>query len=114
MFSSHFFYLLLPLFQLIAARTGCEPDDICDFELQACDTQPSTIAGAMNEFIFSGRLDNLCMSFCSLKVRTHKLFKLCWSVMPICQYIQFKICKHAGVECEYLTDTNFSFFGSLP
>lgn len=35
--------------------------------MQACDTQPSIIAGAAKEFIFSGRLDNLCMSFCSLQ-----------------------------------------------
>lgn len=55
------------LLQLLAAEVGCEPDDICDFELQACDTQPSIIAGAAKEFIFSGRLDNLCMSFCSLQ-----------------------------------------------
>nr|XP_043636872.1 probable aspartyl aminopeptidase [Erigeron canadensis] len=55
------------LLQLLAARAGCKADDICDFELQACDTQPSIIAGAMKEFVFSGRLDNLCMSFCSLK-----------------------------------------------
>ncbi|KAK1436734.1 hypothetical protein QVD17_02516 [Tagetes erecta] len=55
------------LLQLLAGQVGCKPDDICDFELQACDTQPSIIAGAMKEFIFSGRLDNLCMSFCSLK-----------------------------------------------
>ena len=54
--------------QLLAENAGCEPNDICDFELQACDTQPSIIAGALKEFIFSGRLDNLCMSFCSLKV----------------------------------------------
>uniref|UniRef100_A0A5B6YKQ2 Putative aspartyl aminopeptidase isoform X1 n=1 Tax=Davidia involucrata TaxID=16924 RepID=A0A5B6YKQ2_DAVIN len=55
------------LLQLLATQVGCEPDDICDFELQACDTQPSIVAGATKEFIFSGRLDNLCMSFCSLK-----------------------------------------------
>ncbi|GJW27196.1 probable aspartyl aminopeptidase [Tanacetum coccineum] len=55
------------LLQMLATQAGCKPDDICDFELQACDTQPSIIAGAMKEFIFSGRLDNLCMSFCSLK-----------------------------------------------
>ncbi|XP_057438476.1 probable aspartyl aminopeptidase [Lotus japonicus] len=55
------------LLQLLASKLGCEPDDICDFELQACDTQPSIVAGAAKEFIFSGRLDNLCMSFCSLK-----------------------------------------------
>ncbi|KAK3043288.1 hypothetical protein RJ639_002531 [Escallonia herrerae] len=55
------------LLQLLATQVGCEPDNICDFELQACDTQPSVIAGARKEFVFSGRLDNLCMSFCSLK-----------------------------------------------
>ncbi|CAN1802227.1 Probable aspartyl aminopeptidase [Linum perenne] len=55
------------LLEIIASQIGCKPDDICDFELQACDTQPSAIGGALKEFIFSGRLDNLCMSFCSLK-----------------------------------------------
>uniref|UniRef100_A0A7N0VEM2 Aspartyl aminopeptidase n=1 Tax=Kalanchoe fedtschenkoi TaxID=63787 RepID=A0A7N0VEM2_KALFE len=55
------------LLQLLATEIGCQPHEICDFELQACDTQPSVVAGAMNEFIFSGRLDNLCMTFCSLK-----------------------------------------------
>ncbi|WJX38749.1 aspartyl aminopeptidase [Trifolium repens] len=55
------------LLQLLASKLECEPDDICDFELQACDTQPSIVAGAAKEFVFSGRLDNLCMSFCSLK-----------------------------------------------
>ncbi|KAK6924707.1 Peptidase M18 [Dillenia turbinata] len=55
------------LLQLLATEAGCQPDDICDFELQACDTQPSIVAGIMKEFVFSGRLDNLCMSFCSLK-----------------------------------------------
>ncbi|KAF8721012.1 hypothetical protein HU200_023424 [Digitaria exilis] len=55
------------LLQLIAKEANCEPDEICDFELQLCDTQPSAVAGAMKEFVFSGRLDNLCMSFCSLK-----------------------------------------------
>ncbi|CAJ1975027.1 unnamed protein product [Sphenostylis stenocarpa] len=57
----------LLLLQLLASKLGCEPDDIYDFELQACDTQPSTVGGAAKEFIFSGRLDNLCMTFCSLK-----------------------------------------------
>ncbi|XP_074316547.1 putative aspartyl aminopeptidase [Silene latifolia] len=55
------------LLKLLAEDAGCEPGDICDFELQACDTQPSIIAGALKEFVFSGRLDNLCSSFCSLK-----------------------------------------------
>lgn len=57
----------LLLLQLIASRIGCKPEEICDFELQLCDTQPSVISGIAKEFIFSGRLDNLCMSFCALK-----------------------------------------------
>ncbi|KAK4752999.1 hypothetical protein SAY87_021797 [Trapa incisa] len=55
------------LLQILASEVGCKTEEICDFELQACDTQPSIVAGAMKEFIFSGRLDNLCMTFCSLK-----------------------------------------------
>ena len=68
---------------MIANQIGCKVDDICDFELQVCDTQPSVIAGAAKEFIFSGRLDNLCSSFCSLKVLCVMDFldlKSCWFV----------------------------------
>lgn len=57
----------LLLLKLIASKIHCKPEEICDFELQLCDTQPSVIAGIAKEFIFSGRLDNLCMSFCALK-----------------------------------------------
>ena len=52
---------------IVAEELGCKVEDILDFELQLCDTQPSARGGAKNEFIFSGRLDNLCMSFLSLK-----------------------------------------------
>jgi len=55
------------LLETLAAELGCKPEDIVDFELNVCDTQPSTVAGAKSEFIFSGRLDNLAMSFCALK-----------------------------------------------
>ena len=52
---------------ILAEELKCEPEDIIDFELNVCDTQKSQIGGAANEFIFSGRLDNLCSSFCALK-----------------------------------------------
>ncbi|MBA0644170.1 hypothetical protein Goklo_028371, partial [Gossypium klotzschianum] len=64
------------LLQMIANKLGCQPDQICDFELQACDTQPSVVAGAAKEFIFSGRLDNLCMLLLSEDVVFCSLFQM--------------------------------------
>jgi aspartyl aminopeptidase len=51
------------LLKILAEALGCAPKDIADFDLQLCDTQPSCIGGALSEFIFSGRLDNLAMCF---------------------------------------------------
>jgi aspartyl aminopeptidase len=53
---------------IILAELKCEQDDIVDFELNVCDTQNSQIGGATNEFIFSGRLDNLYSSFFFLPI----------------------------------------------
>lgn len=55
------------LLTLLAKELGCAPADIADFELQLCDTQPAQIGGALDEFIFSGRLDNLANCYCSLR-----------------------------------------------
>ena len=41
----------------------CQADDIKDFELQLCDSQPSCVGGVCSEFVLSGRLDNLCSSW---------------------------------------------------
>ena len=59
--------------QLLSEELACNPEEICDFELQVCDTQPSVIGGALKEFIFSGRLDNLCSSVASLKVKRNNM-----------------------------------------
>ena len=51
------------LLQLISAASNVDAVKIVDMELQLIDVQPSTIGGACNEFIFSGRLDNLCSAY---------------------------------------------------
>ena len=61
------------LIQLLCEELQCEPESIVDFELQACDTQPSAIGGAKDEFVYSGRLDNLAMSFTSTKALIESL-----------------------------------------
>ncbi|GJR85149.1 probable aspartyl aminopeptidase [Tanacetum coccineum] len=55
------------LMQILSDELGCEVDDIASIELNICDTQPSCLGGANDEFIFSGRLDNLASSFCALR-----------------------------------------------
>ncbi|KAL4425327.1 hypothetical protein ABPG75_009343 [Micractinium tetrahymenae] len=55
------------LLRLLAKELGCRPEDIVDFDLNVIDTQPGVIGGGEDEFIFCGRLDNLCMSYCSLQ-----------------------------------------------
>jgi len=54
------------LVKLLSDELQVKPKQIADFELCVCDTQPGCRGGALNEFIFSARLDNLCMSFCAL------------------------------------------------
>lgn len=58
------------LLDLLAQELKIQPKDIEDFELQICDTQPSAIGGALGEFIYSGRLDNLCSTYQSLVALT--------------------------------------------
>lgn len=54
------------LLELFAEQLRCDPADILDFECQLCDAQPSAIGGARNEYVFSGRLDNLQSCHASL------------------------------------------------
>jgi len=53
------------LLSILSKELKCAPEDILDFELQLCDVQPAVIGGALEEFIFAGRLDNLAMSWCA-------------------------------------------------
>lgn len=51
----------------MSEELGCNAEEILGIELNVCDTQPSCLGGGNNEFIFSGRLDNLASSYCALR-----------------------------------------------
>ena len=52
---------------LISDELGVERDDILDFDLYLADTTPACTFGLHNEFISSGRLDDLSMCFAALE-----------------------------------------------
>ncbi|KAJ3415427.1 hypothetical protein HDV05_005021 [Chytridiales sp. JEL 0842] len=54
------------LLKKVSEQLKVQPNDISDFELCLFDTQPSTIGGGADEFIFSPRLDNLMSSYCAI------------------------------------------------
>ncbi|KAI9786098.1 MAG: hypothetical protein M1816_008127 [Peltula sp. TS41687] len=51
--------------EMIAKEADVQPEDVLDFEMVLYDTQAACIGGLNEELIFSARLDNLTMSFCS-------------------------------------------------
>ncbi|PFH51426.1 hypothetical protein AMATHDRAFT_191481 [Amanita thiersii Skay4041] len=55
------------LLALLASELSVAPEEIHDFELSLYDTQPATLGGINNEFIFSPRMDNLFSSFCAVE-----------------------------------------------
>ncbi|GLI59309.1 hypothetical protein VaNZ11_001163 [Volvox africanus] len=55
------------LLSLLASELGCAPEAIVDFELHLVDVQPGVVGGAHGEFVFTGRLDNLAMSYVALQ-----------------------------------------------
>lgn len=54
------------LLHVIAQHAGVETEDVVDFELVLYDTQKSCLGGLNDELIFSPRLDNLGMTYCSV------------------------------------------------
>lgn len=54
------------LIEAVANQLEVNPSDIVDFELVLYDTQKACLGGLREELIFSPRLDNLCMTFCSV------------------------------------------------
>lgn len=61
------------IIDIIAEEAGCSASEVMDFELVLYDTQKSVIGGLNNELIFSPRLDNLMMSYCSVEALLHSL-----------------------------------------
>merc|ERR1719433_219765 len=59
------------LMAILAQELGITAERVVDFELVLYDTQPSTIGGAWNEFIYAPRLDNLCSSFICMEALIH-------------------------------------------
>ncbi|XP_062174180.1 probable aspartyl aminopeptidase isoform X1 [Alnus glutinosa] len=55
------------LMQALSDELNCGIHDIVSVELNICDTQPGCLGGGNDEFIFSGRLDNLASSYCALR-----------------------------------------------
>jgi len=55
------------LLECLAREAGCAAEDIADMELQLCDTVPGALGGLNEEFVFCGRLDNLCMSYLAIE-----------------------------------------------
>ena len=56
------------LLALISQNINVPVNEIVDLELQLIDIQPSTLSGLdNNEFVLSGRLDNLCSAYQALR-----------------------------------------------
>lgn len=55
------------LLKLIASELGIETKQIANFELGLFDIQPASLGGIQNEFLNSGRLDNLATCFVAME-----------------------------------------------
>lgn len=54
------------LIDLICNNAGVEPKSVLDMGCYLYDMTPATIGGIHDEFIFSGKIDNLSMTYCGL------------------------------------------------
>ncbi|KAI8634639.1 aspartyl aminopeptidase-like protein [Xylariaceae sp. FL1651] len=54
------------ILELIAEQAGVQVEEVADFEMVLYDVQKSCLGGLNEEFIYSARLDNLNMTYCSV------------------------------------------------
>eukprot|EP01041_Mallomonas_annulata_P006733 gene6733-13631_t len=55
------------IISMVAKSIGINVEDILDMDLQLIDLQTPALGGAANEFILSGRLDNLCSAYQAMR-----------------------------------------------
>jgi len=57
----------------LATLIDVSPDDVASWDLVLHDTTPATLAGQDDDFLVSGRLDDLCSVFCAVEALTDRL-----------------------------------------
>lgn len=65
------------LLRLIADTLGCAPEEILDMDLTLYDTTPATLLGVNDEFISSGRIDDLMMAHAAVTALVESLDSPC-------------------------------------
>jgi aspartyl aminopeptidase len=57
----------------LAEHLGVAPESVVTWDLGVHDLTPATLAGGDEEFLVSGRLDDLCSVFCAVEALTQRL-----------------------------------------
>ncbi len=52
--------------EVLVEELKCGVNEIVDFELGVYDTQPHTLSGVCNDFVFISRLDNMASTYYAL------------------------------------------------
>ena len=75
------------LVKRLAQEAGCKPEDIVDFELNVCDTQPGVIGGVLRQSAGLVQATFTCAGhLCTFDVGCLSLEGLCYTRQP-----QYKI-----------------------
>lgn len=88
------------LLYILAEALSCNPEDIKDFDLSLCDTQPGQFWGAHNEFFSAPRLDNQVHCFTATRALLEHATKQSGSETAISMIVCFD---HEEVGSDSLT-----------
>lgn len=84
----------------------CKVDDLVDFELCLMDSNPSCLSGVYEEFVSSGRLDNLGSCFGSISAFTD--FVLNQGILMLVIFTHGDSSSPTGAQ-PYTLNTSFKF-----